>query len=255
MSLKFPSILLATLSVPAFAALESQPTFEVFPQEVNLSTVRDRQSIVVRVTEPNGVHRNVTTEATFTFADPAKAKVENGVVTPLADGETKLKVDWNGKSAEVAVKVTEAQVDPAVSFRRDVMPVMLKSGCNAGGKCTTAPAPVSKRFGWGDMGMCYGGVGRVVEGDGVGSDGVGSQGRVHAIFPVTPGQALRRPGCGCYFHEESIRIRGGATLAPAWGWAPHQSTDPSAHSQSPAFPAPSSTRRSGTGRSVPRGAP
>jgi Protein of unknown function (DUF1553)/Protein of unknown function (DUF1549) len=133
MRLKLPSILLATLTVPAFAALESQPTFEVFPQEVNLNTVRDQQSLVVRVTEENGVHRNVTTEAKFTLADPAKAKVENGVITPLADGETKLQVEWNGRSAEVPVKVTEAQVDPQVSFRRDVMPVFLKSGCNAGG--------------------------------------------------------------------------------------------------------------------------
>jgi hypothetical protein len=133
MALKFPSFLLVTLSVPAFAALETQPTFEVFPQEVNLNTVRDRQSLVVRFTEPNGVHRNVTTEAKFTLADPAKAKVENGVVTPLADGETKLQVEWNGKTAEVPVKVTEAQVDPQVSFRRDIMPVFLKATCNSGG--------------------------------------------------------------------------------------------------------------------------
>src|SRR5262245_8047378 len=133
MPLKFPSILLATLSVPAFAALEAQPTFEVFPHEVNLNTVRDRQSLVVRVTESNGVHRNVTAEAKFTLADPAKAKIENGVVTPLADGETQLQVEWNGQSAQVAVKVVDAQLDPQVSFRRDVMPVMLKAGCNSGG--------------------------------------------------------------------------------------------------------------------------
>src|SRR5690606_17370931 len=66
--------------------------FEVFPSEVNLKYQRDRQGLVVRVTGPTGVHTDVTKEATFTLADPAKAKVENGIVVPLADGQTKLQV-------------------------------------------------------------------------------------------------------------------------------------------------------------------
>ena len=51
------------------------------------------QSLVVRITEPNGVHRDVTDEAKFTLADPVKAKIEKGVVYPVADGETTLKVE------------------------------------------------------------------------------------------------------------------------------------------------------------------
>ena len=63
------------------------------------------QSMVVRVTEANGVHRDVTAEAKFTVADAAKAKIEKGVVVPPADGETKLKIEWNGHAVEVPVKV------------------------------------------------------------------------------------------------------------------------------------------------------
>ena len=114
----FPALLAFAAAAPA--AIET--AFEVFPHEVNLSSVRDRQSLVVRVTEPNGVHRNVTAEAKLTLADPAKAKIENAVLAPLADGETKLTVEWNGRTAEVPVKVSGAQVDPPISFRRDVMP-------------------------------------------------------------------------------------------------------------------------------------
>lgn len=117
----------------AQGAIETEPAFEVFPKDVNLTTGRDRQSLVVRITEATGVHRNVTAEAKFTIADPAKAKVENGVVLPLADGETILKVEFGGKTADVPVKIAQAQVDPLVSFRRDVMPVFMKTGCNAGG--------------------------------------------------------------------------------------------------------------------------
>jgi hypothetical protein len=57
-------------------------TFEVFPSEVNLKFLRDRQSIVCRFTEPNGVQRNVTAEAKMTLADPTKARVEKASSTP-----------------------------------------------------------------------------------------------------------------------------------------------------------------------------
>jgi hypothetical protein len=131
MRLSFPFLLLA--ATPVLAVLEAQPGFEVFPQAVNLTDLRDRQSLVVRVTEPNGVHRNVTAEAKFSLSDMTKAKVEHGAVYPLADGETKLKVEWQGRTAEVPVKVAQAQTDLPISFRRDVMPVFMKAGCNSGG--------------------------------------------------------------------------------------------------------------------------
>jgi hypothetical protein len=126
------SALLCTCAA-ASAALETQNPFEVFPSDVNLKFQRDRQSVVVRFTEANGVHRDVTADAKFSVADPTKAKVENGVVVPLADGDTKVKIEWNGKTAEVPVKVEAAATDTPISFRLDVMPIFMKAGCNAGG--------------------------------------------------------------------------------------------------------------------------
>lgn len=108
-------------------------TLEVFPADVHLRTQRAAQSLVVRITGQSGVQRDVTAQAAFTFADPAKARIAHGSVFPLADGDTVLKVAYAGQTAEVPVKVSEAQLDPPVSFRRDVMPVFLRSGCNAGG--------------------------------------------------------------------------------------------------------------------------
>ena len=113
----------------AFAA----QSFEVFPAEVNLKFLRDRQSLVCRFTEANGIHRNVTKEAKFTFADAKLAKVVDGTVFPLGDGETSLKVEFAGQTVQVPVKVEEAAVDTPVSFRNDVMPVFMRNGCNSGG--------------------------------------------------------------------------------------------------------------------------
>jgi hypothetical protein len=117
-------------SLPAAWALEAESAFEVFPGDVNLKYLRDKQSLVVRITEPNGVHRDVTAQAKLTLADPTKARIEKGVVYPVADGETTLKVEYNGKSIDLPVKVEQATVDQAVSLRLDVMPVFMKAECN-----------------------------------------------------------------------------------------------------------------------------
>jgi hypothetical protein len=115
----------------SFAAVTADaPPFAVYPAEVKLKFQRDRQSLVASFRQDSGVHRDVTAEAKFTVADPAKAKVEKGVVYPLADGDTKLKVEWDGKTAEVPVKIEQAAVDQAISFRLDVMPVFMKAECN-----------------------------------------------------------------------------------------------------------------------------
>jgi hypothetical protein len=107
--------------------------FEVFPAEVNLKFLRDRQSLVCRFTEPNGIDRDVTAQAKMTLADPAKARVQNGVVLPVADGQTTLKVEYNGQSVDIPVKVESATADPTISFRLDVMPIFMRNGCNSGG--------------------------------------------------------------------------------------------------------------------------
>ena len=126
-----PSVFAAAiLAIPFAASAAISTDFEVFPADVNLRTSRDRQSVVVRVAEANGVHRDVTAEAKISLADPAKAKFENGVVAPLADGETRLLVAWQGRTAEVPVKVDRAQIEQPISFRLDVMPVFMKAECN-----------------------------------------------------------------------------------------------------------------------------
>src|SRR5712671_1960847 len=121
------------LILTATTASLAANSFEVFPAEVNLKFLRDRQSLVCRITEPNGVQRNVTAQSKMILADPAKARVEAGTVYPVADGQTTLKVQYNGQTVEIPVKVEEAKTDQAVSFRLDVMPIFMRNTCNSGG--------------------------------------------------------------------------------------------------------------------------
>src|SRR5439155_8607555 len=123
------SIMVSLASAQAPAALSA---LEVFPPDITLHTARGRQTFVVKATQADGITRDVTTQATIRLANPALAKLEKNVLTPLVDGMTDLVVEHGGRAQTVPVKVTSAKDDRPISFKLDVMPVFMKAGCNAG---------------------------------------------------------------------------------------------------------------------------
>jgi hypothetical protein len=105
---------------------------EVFPGEVNLTTARDRQSLVVQATYADGITADVTWEASMVLADDKLVRRQGATFYPAADGATTLTVAVAGKSVNVPVKVAQAAAQPPISFRLDVMPVFMRAGCNTG---------------------------------------------------------------------------------------------------------------------------
>jgi hypothetical protein len=120
----------------AFAVVDAAPTpaadLAVYPPDVRLTTARDRASFVVQFTEPNGLTRDVTAEATITFADPGLVRRDGHHLTPAADGQTAMTVTYGGKTVTAPVTVKQARADRPVSFKLDVMPVFMRTGCNTG---------------------------------------------------------------------------------------------------------------------------
>jgi hypothetical protein len=57
---------------------------------------------------------------------------EGNRLAPRGDGSGKLTVAFESQTVDVPIHVTEVAVDPPISFKRDVMPVFMKSGCNYG---------------------------------------------------------------------------------------------------------------------------
>jgi hypothetical protein len=104
----------------------------VFPAEVSLTTNRDRQSVVVQAVYSDGITRDVTSQAEWKLAQPELVRLEGNVLHPAKDGETQLTLAFEGKSQTVPVKVTKAAEARPISFKLDVMPVFMKSGCNTG---------------------------------------------------------------------------------------------------------------------------
>jgi hypothetical protein len=104
----------------------------VYPGEVRLETKRDRQSVVVQATYPDGLTRDVTAEAKLSLDGALVAKLEKNVLLPAADGSARLKVEFGGRTAELPVEVKDSAAERPISFRLDVMPVFMKAGCNSG---------------------------------------------------------------------------------------------------------------------------
>ena len=104
----------------------------VFPTDVFLTTKQDHQSIVVQAVMEDGVTLDVTDKAKFVFADKSIARFEKGIVRSMADGKTDLQIKYAGKVLTVPVNVRQAAVERTISFKLDVMPVLMKAGCNSG---------------------------------------------------------------------------------------------------------------------------
>jgi hypothetical protein len=114
------------------AARAEDASLHVFPPEINLDTSRDAQSFVVQLTRADGVTRDVTADSKVSLADGKLAKLDGNKLTPLADGRTNLVVTHDEKTLNIPVTVKSAATDRPISFKLDVMPVFMKSGCNSG---------------------------------------------------------------------------------------------------------------------------
>jgi len=128
----FAVALAATFAGYAAQAKPALVSLKVFPDAVNLAGSGDRQSLVVQAAFEDGVTRDVTAEAKFKLADAARAALKDAVLTPLSDGKSELTVEFGGKRVVVPVDVAKASERATVSFIRDVVPVLSKTGCNAG---------------------------------------------------------------------------------------------------------------------------
>ena len=121
-----------TCSSLAYADEPTLTAVAVYPSDVHLTTARDRQTLVVQATYSNGITHDITQQSSYAIAHPEKAKIDGVTISPVADGDTTLTVTFADRTIAVPVHVERCQEDPALSFRLDIMPIFLKSGCNTG---------------------------------------------------------------------------------------------------------------------------
>jgi hypothetical protein len=129
----WPVVLVTLLCAINLHAAAKLADLTIFPTEVHLRTKQDRQSIVVQAIYADGVTRDVTVQATYSFADKSIVRFENATMFPAADGTTELTVKFDGRTLKVPVTVEKAAAEHPISFKLDVIPVLTKAGCNSGG--------------------------------------------------------------------------------------------------------------------------
>jgi hypothetical protein len=100
----------------------------VEPSSIELLDPFSNQQIIVR----EGT-RDVTQRATFAVQGSAVRLLDHGYVVPLADGEAKISVTHNGTAREVTVKVSGFATPRQIDFRNEIVPILSRYGCNAGG--------------------------------------------------------------------------------------------------------------------------
>ncbi len=132
-------VLLAAFAQPVFTAAHAADApqaikLTAFPERISIGSPRNRRRIVVQAIFTDGSTRDVTAAASVKVADPAKLRLADGVVEPLADGETELGIEFEGLRCEVPVEVKGSTSASSLSFRNDVLPILTRAGCNTG-KC------------------------------------------------------------------------------------------------------------------------
>ncbi|MCM2370896.1 DUF1549 and DUF1553 domain-containing protein [Aporhodopirellula aestuarii] len=105
---------------------------DVYPETISLNSGSDFQSFVAVLRRDDGVTLDVTDRVRWTVENESLAKIDGHILRPLADGETVLAARYDGGLVRVPVKVEKAATIPPISFIKDVMPVLTRSGCNTG---------------------------------------------------------------------------------------------------------------------------
>ncbi|MCS6852546.1 MAG: Ig-like domain-containing protein, partial [Gemmataceae bacterium] len=103
----------------------------VYPSRVRLDGPRDGQRLGVLGQYADGRQWDLTREAQFVSSDPTVAAIEQGRVRAVANGQAVVTVSVGGQSVAVPVEVSNV-ADVPVSFTREVVPVLTKTGCNQG---------------------------------------------------------------------------------------------------------------------------
>lgn len=110
----------------------------LYPPTVTLNHKDDYQSLVVVAKRANGVTVDVTDQAEWRL--PADGELvdrelvdrEGATLRPKQDGHGELVVKLGELSSQSDITVTGADATRAISYRHDVIPVLVRAGCNSG---------------------------------------------------------------------------------------------------------------------------
>ena len=125
-------LLAIALTFAAIGPLGAAPV--VTPPSVKLDNPEATQQLLVTAIGPDGKPLDRTRMATYAIANPALAAVDaTGLVSPKAEGKTEVVVKLGADVIRVSLEVTGLVKPKPISFGNDIVPILTKASCNAGG--------------------------------------------------------------------------------------------------------------------------
>ncbi len=120
---------LALASVLFVTTSFAEGPLKVLPDFVMLSDPFARRQLLV---DSSG--QDATRSAKFVSSQPSVATVdESGYVLPVSDGTAEISITFEGQTSKVPVAVKGMSNARAVDFSTEIVPLLSRFGCNAGG--------------------------------------------------------------------------------------------------------------------------
>src|SRR5262245_2960316 len=92
------------------------------------------QQLLVTGSYPNGRQRDLSRSVKYEIEPAGIVAIDaTGLVTPLREGKATVRITEGSASTEVGVRVTNPVEDLPINFTNQVVPILSKFGCNAGG--------------------------------------------------------------------------------------------------------------------------
>ncbi len=127
-------VMLAWLLIGALVADRGLAEITVSPTSVVLDRPEASQQLLVHVSQADGRVVDVSRAVSYQIADPKLAVSEpSGLIRPLADGLTEIIIRHQEAELRVPLEVRHQQTPVPVSFANEVVPLLTKARCNAGG--------------------------------------------------------------------------------------------------------------------------
>ena len=112
---------------------------EVYPSQIVLADREATQAVIVQRQSDGNIGTQINSGVSFKVENSEVARIEDGVVRPVGNGQTSLIVSHDGQSSRIPVIVEGQGQEFRWSFRNHVESVLSKAGCN-GGACHGARA-------------------------------------------------------------------------------------------------------------------
>ena len=107
---------------------------KVSPSKVDLQRPEGTQQIVVYDTDSTGRVLDITRKVSLHIDPPNIAVVdERGLISPLENGTGTIVIQATAERTTIPITVRLLDNPVPISFRREIIPILTKAGCNSGG--------------------------------------------------------------------------------------------------------------------------